>query len=66
MLREMEQMPIDEAIRRAESSARIAAARIVLRIAEALGDWRAIEIAHGRLLWLETGFWLASKFGTPS
>ena len=66
MLGDVEQMPVNEAIRRAEWSARIAAARIVLRAAAASGNWLAIEIAHERLVRLETDLWLIEKFGVSS
>ena len=66
MLGDVEQMPVNEAIRRAEWSARIAAARIVLRAAAASGNWLAIEIAHERLVRLETRLWLSEKFGVSS
>ena len=50
MPRDASPQEIVERIRRAVLSARIDAARIVMRAAENSGDWQAIEIAHGRLL----------------
>jgi hypothetical protein len=57
---------IREGIHRAKLAARIMAARIVLRAAEASGGWYAVEVAHQRLLRLETRLWLLEKFGVQS